>query len=453
MVEEAPERELVRDRVDVREAGEVTDDRADRAATAPAGRQEAARRVAATYLQGALPCQLEHLPVEQEEPGETELVDERELGLQAIARPGEQQSVAWRIAVGEGVVADRRELPDRGLGTVGEVGVAVAELLGEVELQALRELDGAGCSGGVDAGEAFGGLCRGTQDALAIAAPLLLTAVERGAAADRHERVLEKRASRRVGMHVAGGDGVDAEMLGEVAQGGVAAHVPPLVGTLQLDEEPVAAERPGEPGGSLGIAHGEPVAGTSGKADEAVSVLLDESLSDGRRQRLPILTTHSAGARMRLGEDAAQVRVAPARLDEQRDVRCSRSGAECHLGAGDRSHTETLRRVGELERAVDTVVVGERERRIAELGCTGDELFRQRGSVEERVRRVAVELDVRHAGVGLKPGVGLKSGVGRRIVDPWTIALRRVRASRTSSTRSAPGTRRRVPRRCSGCRA
>ena len=91
VVEEAPERELVRDRIDVREAGQVTDDRADRAAAPPARRQEAAGRVAAAYLQGAFPCQLEHLPVEQEEPGQPELVDQRELALEASARPGEQQ--------------------------------------------------------------------------------------------------------------------------------------------------------------------------------------------------------------------------------------------------------------------------------------------------------------------------------------------------------------------------
>ena len=42
-VEEAAERELVRDRIDVREAGEVADDRADRAPASAARREEAAR--------------------------------------------------------------------------------------------------------------------------------------------------------------------------------------------------------------------------------------------------------------------------------------------------------------------------------------------------------------------------------------------------------------------------
>src|SRR5262245_774832 len=49
----------------------------------------------------------------------------------------------------------------------------------------------------------------------------------------------------------------------------------------------------------------------------------------------------------------------------------------------------------ELERAVDAVVVGERERVVAELGRPRGELFGERRAVEERVRGVRVQLDVR----------------------------------------------------------
>jgi hypothetical protein len=51
--------------------------------------------------------------------------------------------------------------------------------------------------------------------------------------------------------------------------------------------------------------------------------------------------------------------------------------------------------VRELERAVDAVVVCERERLVAELRRTGRQLLGQGGAVEERVRRVGVQLDVR----------------------------------------------------------
>ena len=71
------------------------------------------------------------------------------------------------------------------------------------------------------------------------------------------------------------------------------------------------------------------------------------------------------------------------------------AAGERDLGAGDRPQPEVLGGVRELERAVDAVVVGEREGVVAELGGARGELLRQRGAVEERVRRVGVQLDVR----------------------------------------------------------
>src|SRR6185437_12962472 len=79
-----------------------------------------------------------------------------------------------------------------------------------------------------------------------------------------------------------------------------------------------------------------------------------------------------------------------------RDVR---SADERDLGPGDRPDAEVLRRVRELERAVDPVVVGQRERRVAELGCFRCELLRLRGPVEERIGAVGVQLDVAHPDV------------------------------------------------------
>ncbi len=84
-VEEASERELVRDGVDVREPGQIADDRAHRGAAAAPGRQEAPRSARPAHLARALACQLEHLVVEEEEPREAELVDQRELVLETGA--------------------------------------------------------------------------------------------------------------------------------------------------------------------------------------------------------------------------------------------------------------------------------------------------------------------------------------------------------------------------------
>ena len=81
-VEEAAEREVVRDRIDVREAGQVADERADRRAAPASRRQDVPHRAGAAHLERDLARELEHLPVEEEEAGEAELVDELELLLE-----------------------------------------------------------------------------------------------------------------------------------------------------------------------------------------------------------------------------------------------------------------------------------------------------------------------------------------------------------------------------------
>jgi hypothetical protein len=83
---------------------------------------------------------------------------------------------------------------------------------------------------------------------------------------------------------------------------------------------------------------------------------------------------------MRGREEAAEVPVALLRLHEQGDMRAS---IERHLGARDRPQTEGLRRVRELERAVDAVVVRERERLVSKLRRTCRQLLRLRRPVEE----------------------------------------------------------------------
>ena len=72
------------------------------------------------------------------------------------------------------------------------------------------------------------------------------------------------------------------------------------------------------------------------------------------------------------------------------------TAVECDLRPGDGTHPECLRGVRELERPVDAVVVRERERLVPELRGARSELLRLRRPVEERVRRVAMQLDVGH---------------------------------------------------------
>ena len=203
-----------------------------------------------------------------------------------------------------------------------------------------------------------------------VPAPLALGALEGRPVADRDHRVLERGAARVVRMRIAGGDGLDAQRLGELAQPRVPPRVAPLVRALELDEEPLAPERAGQLGCRIRILDTEPVPRTAGEADETLVQLRQERRIERGRHQLGRLGP-SAG--MRRGQEPAEIRVSAGALDEQRHVRAA---AQRHLGAGDRPHSERLRRVRELERAVDAVVVGQRERFVAELGGPRSELLR-----------------------------------------------------------------------------
>ena len=100
---------------------------------------------------------------------------------------------------------------------------------------------------------------------------------------------------------------------------------------------------------------------------------------------------------------------------------------------------EVLRGVRELERAVDAVVVGERERVVAELGRAGGELLRQRRAVEERVGRVRVQLDVRR-----RTGRSGDGGTSARAIPPSWDAVFRVADAAARRERVARGERHRI---------
>ena len=210
--------------------------------------------------------------MQQEEPGEADALDQRELFVETL--PSASLVPVQRcVPLAEQAVAERAQLHDRRLVAVGEVRVAVAELLREVELEPLRELARPRDRFPV-VGEPFEQLGRREQHRLVVAAPFALAPVERRAVADRDERILQADARTSMRVRVSRDDGLDAERLGEVAQCSVAAHVAALVGPLQLDEEPVAAKSVREPRRRVRIAHREPVARAAGEADESAVQLL-----------------------------------------------------------------------------------------------------------------------------------------------------------------------------------
>ena len=175
-----------------------------------------------------------------------------------------------------------------------------------------------------------------------------------------------------VRVDVAGRDRLDSERLGEVAQLEVPACVPALVGALELDKEAVAAEGLYETRRGVGVAHCEPIAGAAGETDEAFRVLREERRVERGRQQLR-LAPERARVCVRSREEAAEVCVAARRLDEQCHVRAA---AKRYLRAGDRPDADCLCRVRELERPAHPVVIGERERLVAELGGRERQLLR-----------------------------------------------------------------------------
>src|SRR5215216_536973 len=377
-IDEAPKGKAGVDGIDVREPRQVADDRADGAAAASTRRERVAWRVAAPDLVGDVPRELEHLVVEQEEAREAELVDQLQLFVEPSARAA-PVPVGVAIALVEGAIADTRELGNRRFDLVREVRIAVAELLGQVELAALRDSRRA-LDGGAVEREAVEDLLRRPEERLVVPTPLRLRALQRGAVPDRDQRVLQPRPRQVVSVDVTRHDRPDLQRLGEVAQLRIAPDVASLEGPLELDEEALGAKGLREPRRGARVLHREAEARAPREADEAVVQLLEDRLVERRLQRR--LALLRPGVRVRRRQEPAEVRVAARALDEERDVRAVGEG---DLRSGDRPHPERLRRLRELERAVDPVVVGERKRLVAELSRPDRQLLGQRGAVEERI--------------------------------------------------------------------
>jgi hypothetical protein len=183
-------------------------------------------------------------------------------------------------------------------------------------------------------------------------------------------------------MDVARRDRLDAEMLGEIAQEPEPPRVPALVGTLELDVEALRAECSGQARSGVRIEQPETSTCTAGETDETLVRLRDRVQRDGRRQRLAVLASDTSRPRMCGRQEPAEVRVPATRLDQQRDVRAA---VERDLGARDRPDAEGLRRVRELERPVDPVMIGQRQSLVAELRCAGRQLLGQRSTIEKRL--------------------------------------------------------------------
>src|SRR5262249_58367607 len=134
-------------------------------------RERVAGGVGPAHLCGDLAGELQYLPVEEEESGELQLGDQVELLAQACLREPAQSGRA--VAILESSEADLAQLPVGRVEAVREVGVAVPELLGQVEREAAGDLGRAQDRVPV-VGGAVDHLLGCKQDRLVVAPPLLL---------------------------------------------------------------------------------------------------------------------------------------------------------------------------------------------------------------------------------------------------------------------------------------
>ncbi len=388
-VQEAPEREPCRHRVDVREPGQVADDRADgRAAPAP-GRQHLAGGARPAHLDRDLPRELEDLAVQQEEAGQPVVGDQLELLLEARTG-GRAVRVVVAVARVQRMAADAREL------AVGVVRrrVAVAEVAGQVELAALGHPRRLGHGLG-QVGEAAppsplalfstcSRLPRRSASQASSGSPQRIATSASCSAARRRWWTCTSFVATSVSSSVR------ASSCRRAQAGAVAAQER----ARQLDPQPLGPERVAQAAAArerrLAVLVDErPLARAAGERDQALRVLAQERQRQLRRQ--PI------GA-VRLGDRPAEVAVARRRLAQHGHVERPCVIAHGQLGAGDRPHPGIACRLGEDERAAQVVVIGQRERLEPELGGPQGELLGLGGAVQERERRVAVQLGV--GGVG-----------------------------------------------------
>ena len=221
-----------------------------------------------------------------------------------------------------------------------------------------------------------------------VAAPQRLAGVERGAVAQRHEGVLQLRAAARVGVHVAARHARHPEAPGERLERAVARAIVAGVGALQLHAQAMRAEGVQQPPRGGLVVHA--VDGAAGEAHQPLAVLPHRLQA---HRRLAPLAAPGPLARVGVRAVSSRQRLRQPRASRTSSVRW-RPSARSISAPWSARIPQVASRLGKLHRARHRVVVGQRQRLVAELPRPLRQLVRQRGSVQEGVGRVAVQLDV-----------------------------------------------------------
>ena len=370
-------------------------------------------RAAALAEDPLAPAEPDNLPHGEEVAAVVELIDERELAV-------DLREDCRRHAAGEPLVrpAQRQLAKPRGrCPAVGEpLGrIAVADL-GQGEGAARRHLAGARTERRL-VGEQPRHRLRRLQGVLGVGLGPPPRGGQRHAVADAGEDVLERAAGRCVVEHLGGRDQGETGALRMAAHARLLANLLGAAVPAHHRVEPVAerlAHRCDDRAGRLVPDQKAPVAAP--ERDEPSGVCTD--LGPGHARR-PLWPPQAAG-----GDEAAEVGVAGAAHCEQdaggggRGRAGSRPGtdpgaggavvtggglgsggtrvADRHLGAEDQREAERARPHVRAHHAMDTVPVGQRERRQPECVCLLDQLVGVTRPFEEREVALAPQRDVGH---------------------------------------------------------
>ena len=278
------------------------------------------------------------------------------------------------------------------------VGIAVAEVLGQVEGQRLRQPPRLGHRIGMVL-KARGHRRRRGQHVGVVAPAQRLGGIQRRVLADRHEGVLQARALARVGVDVAGRHARHAQPPGQRGQAAVERPVMTREGALQLDAQAVGPEGLQQPAHRRLVAHAALRA--TAQADEPLR-MLEHVLQRHRRVAREARLARLARVGMGAGQQPAEVAPAGRVAHQQRQMACRRARPatrlvlDVDLGPEQRSQAAALGRLGELHRPRQRVVVGQRDRVVAQSQRRRHDLVGHRGPVEERVGGMQMELDVGH---------------------------------------------------------
>lgn len=189
-------------------------------------------------------------------------------------------------------------------------------------------------------------------------------------------------------MDIARGHTGQTESLAQPLQPAVPGSVPLEEGALELYPEVVWTELLPQ-STQRGLIVNSPQ-GAPAEAHQTFGVLQDGPEWDMRFRRRP---RPLARVRVRVREDAAQVGPSPGVLHQQGQVPPI---VQVDLGAVDRPQPQGSGGHGELHRTRDRVVVGQSQSAVTQLQGAGNELVGQRGPIEKREGRVAMELDIGH---------------------------------------------------------